>query len=157
MPKALREMVKLPSKVVPLTVTGTVMVCDLPFSVSVPVDYRISHGGKPSPLDGQWRIEFRGPRLAAPWLLDVKDVQDIGVSDLESGELTHGRELEVNGELGSIFASERRRIVVSIPALKEGSYGLSITITQHEGHAGKVIGKKTVMLNVLPFPAQPQP
>lgn len=57
------------------------------FSVSVPVDYRISHGGKPSPLDGQWRIEFRGPRLAAPWLLDVKDVQDIGVSDLESGEL----------------------------------------------------------------------
>jgi hypothetical protein len=77
--------------------------------------------------------------------------------NLESGELTHGRELEVNGELGSIFASERRRIVVSIPALKEGSYGLSITITQHEGHAGKVIGKKTVMLNVLPFPAQPQP
>jgi len=75
----------------------------------------------------------------------------------ELGELKRLGELEIDGKFKRIFASERRHIRVKIPGLPEGTYSLGITIRQGEEGDAKVIGKKTVTLNVLPLAEQHEP
>ena len=59
-------------------------------TVRVPVEYMLGTPGKqPDGLVGQWRHEFRGPNLSAPWLPD-KNAPKIGVSDLNGNEILAG-------------------------------------------------------------------
>jgi hypothetical protein len=67
-------------------------------------------------------------------------------------------EIELEGKFRRIFPSERRRISAKIPELSQGRYSLSFTITQGEDEDGaNVIGKKTIILNVLAAPQQHNP
>ncbi len=54
-------------------------------TVAVPVHYTMERNSSDTP--GQWRVEVRGSRQSAPWLTESMLAQDIGVSDLASGEM----------------------------------------------------------------------
>jgi hypothetical protein len=59
--------------------------------------------------------------------------------------------------LTSIDASERRRVVVKLPKLSQGTYTLSISASipkQSGGDKAEVIATKTVTVNALPKPRQ---
>lgn len=58
-------------------------------TVRVPVEY-ILHGGQMTgSLAGKWRHEYRGPNSRVPWLLE-EELQRVGVSDLDGGEILAG-------------------------------------------------------------------
>lgn len=59
-------------------------------TVRIPVEYFMSEtGAAHDRLVGQWRHEFRGPNLQAPWLSD-KNATRIGVSDIDGNEILAG-------------------------------------------------------------------
>ena len=58
-------------------------------TLRIPVHYVIDEAGKRE-LTGNWRHEFRGPNVTAPWLRASRDTMVVGVSDLASGEMLSG-------------------------------------------------------------------
>lgn len=65
--------------------------------------------------------------------------------------------VELEGTFGRIFPSERRRISAKVPGLDEGTYSLSFTVRQGAHEHASVIGKKTIILTVLPKPRPHKP
>lgn len=55
-------------------------------TVTVPVAY-VMDKRQASDAPGQWRAELRSEKRIVPWLLDAPAAQDIGISDLDSGDM----------------------------------------------------------------------
>jgi len=55
-------------------------------TVTIPVAY-VMPKRQASDAPGQWRTELRSEKRIAPWLLDTPAVQNIGISDLDNGDM----------------------------------------------------------------------
>lgn len=68
-------------------------------TVAIPVNYVMDKKSNDTP--GQWRVEVRGSRQSAPWLAGSMLTQQVGVSDLASGEIMPlGSRMQLRGDTG---------------------------------------------------------
>jgi|GEM_PF-4699725 len=93
-------------------------------------------------------------------LIENDGVEELKIA-IEAQLIATGKQpkgIDIQPKLARIFASERRHIAVTIPALTEGKYCLSFTVTVKDQQGkSKVVGKKVVDLIVLPAPKPHDP